>query len=333
MKKRYFILFFIYSLASAQENLVYNGDFELYSACPNGFSDPTQFPKEIEKCIGWKAPTYGTSDYFNVCSSNPSNAIPYNGAGYQLPKSGNGYLGALLTNYNWGTGDDGYNGIMWWEYIQGQLNQTLEKDKTYKLTLYTSLGEISDLMINEIGVYFSSTPIFSLNTASLNVIPQCTFYDENYFADSVGWQKLETIYVAKGNENFITIGNFKNNLVTDTLRRFDLSPEDLNPLYTYMYFDDIELVDISEEFQIPNIFTPNGDNINDTWKPLITLNGQEVIIVNRWGNPVNKLNENNNSWDGKDQTGKSVTEGEYFYIIKDKESSKTIFQGVVSVIF
>ncbi len=312
---------------------MYNGDFEEYSSCPDGFSNPTQFPKEIEKCLGWRAPTFGTSDYFNVCAINPSVSIPNNLTGFQYPESGNGFLGALLTNYNWGAGADGYSGIMWWEYIQGKLTQTLEKDKIYKLTLFISLGEMSDLMINEIGVYFSNTAISSENTASLNIIPQCVFYDEDYFTDSVNWQKLETYYAAKGDENFITIGNFKNDIETDTLRRFDISPISVNPNFTYMYFDDVQLVDATDEFVIPNVFSPNGDNVNDSWKPLFSLKDKEIIILNRWGNKIAELNENQLFWDGKDYTGKTVTEGEYFYLIKEKESSKSIFQGFIHVTF
>lgn len=54
---------------SAQQNLIYNGDFELYSTCPTSESSPWHAPNyEITKCLGWRPPTYGTSDYFNTCA-------------------------------------------------------------------------------------------------------------------------------------------------------------------------------------------------------------------------------------------------------------------------
>ena len=76
------VLFIVYvcliNFVVSQQNLVYNGDFEEYSSCPLSESGPFQNPKEIEKCIGWKAPTYATSDYFNFCATNPTISIPNN---------------------------------------------------------------------------------------------------------------------------------------------------------------------------------------------------------------------------------------------------------------
>ncbi|MEI6821133.1 MAG: gliding motility-associated C-terminal domain-containing protein [Bacteroidota bacterium] len=69
---------------------------------------------------------------------------------------------------------------------------------------------------------------------------------------------------------------------------------------------------------IPNIFTPNGDGINDNfviknieyWK----INLQ---VFNRWGVIVYEDNNYKNNWDGK-FTGNTLTDGTYFYIIKAK---------------
>jgi OOP family OmpA-OmpF porin len=242
-------LFFVAFFTQAQQNLVVNGDFEEYSNCPIGFSNPLQNPKEIEKCIGWKAPSYGTSDYYNTCAVNTNVAIPHNAMGEQSPFLGNSYLGAFFTSYNWGAGDDGYNGIMWWEYVQGQFVVPLEQGKVYKFSMKVSLAEGSDLMINEIGVHFSETPITSPNTASLTLSPQVIFYDSNYFRDTVNWQHLETLYTASGGEQYITIGNFRDNVTTDTLRRYNLAPIAGNPYFTYFYIDDVVLTDASEEWR------------------------------------------------------------------------------------
>src|ERR1700740_2272350 len=106
----------------SQTNLIYNGDFEIYSSCPTGYSDPSQVPNyEINKCQGWTTPTYGTSDYFNICSSNPFVGVPTNGLGIQQPYNGNAYCGFLALSFN-GQGSC-YSGDYWFEYIQGQLSQ------------------------------------------------------------------------------------------------------------------------------------------------------------------------------------------------------------------
>lgn len=71
-------------------------------------------------------------------------------------------------------------------------------------------------------------------------------------------------------------------------------------------------------YDIPNVFTPNGDNTN----PFFTLINPigfhrveefEVLILNRWGQLIRTFTEYNFAWDGKDENGNDVTEGVYFY--------------------
>ncbi len=298
-----------------QQNLVVNGDFEQYSDCPIGFSNPFQNPKEIEKCIGWNAPTYGTSDYFNTCAVGTNVEVPSNSVGEQIPFNGNGYLGAFLWNYN-GAGDDGYNGPMWWEYIQGQFTQPLISGNIYKFSMEVSLAEYSDLMITEMGVYFSDFAISSPNTAALNVSPQIVFYEPSFYQDTANWVHLETYYVANGTEKFLTIGNFRDNISSDTLRRFMLDPP---PIYSYYYFDNVVLGDATNDIEVANIFTPNGDGINDVWKLPFAVGNTEkqVYILNRWGNLITQGSLNGFYWDGNDTNGNTVNDGVYFYKVSD----------------
>jgi len=330
IKPVFFIVFLclIFKTSFTQLNLVYNGDFDEYSSCPEYESTPFQNPREIEKCIGWKAPTYGTSYYFNTCATNPTISIPSNFGGEQLPFSGNGYLGGYFTNYTGGAGSDGYSGIMWWEYVQGELVQPLEANKTYKLSMKISLAEYSDLMINEIGTYFSPTPVSTNNTASLNFVPQCLFQKTDYFTDTLNWMHLETTFVANGGESFIVIGNFRDNITTDTIRRYDYEPLIENPYKTYYYIDNVVLEEYNvalEEYNIvsiPNVFTPNNDGDNDFWQLLYTIySNNDLVIINRWGNIVNKGKVGQFSWDGKDISGNDCSEGVYNYRIEGTDKT------------
>lgn len=294
-----------------------NGDFEQYSDCPEYESSPLQIPKEIEKCIGWKAPTYGTSDYFNACAIGANIYVPTNILGEQMAYNGNGYLGALFTSYSGGSGYDGYNGNMWWEYVQGQLITPLESGKIYKYSMKISVAEYTDLMINEMGVYLSDFPLSSPNTAALTVSPQIVFYEPLFFSDTANWVHLETYFVASGGEKYLTIGNFKDDLTTDTLRRYSTAPP--TPDVTYFYIDNVSLIDASSEIQSPNVFTPNDDGVNDTWILPFSDGGsdKQVFILNRWGNLVYQGSLNGFSWDGKDSNGNAITEGVYFYKVSD----------------
>ena len=71
------------------------------------------------------------------------------------------------------------------------------------------------------------------------------------------------------------------------------------------------------ELIINNIITPNGDGKNDTWdinKPSV-LSGCPVSIFNRWGKLVWQSNSYNNQWDGTNNEGEPLPDGNYFYTI------------------
>jgi gliding motility-associated-like protein len=69
---------------------------------------------------------------------------------------------------------------------------------------------------------------------------------------------------------------------------------------------------LPSNYTIPNVFTPNGDGINDCFEP----NGNDIIsfkisILNRWG--VTIFDENDVCWDGRNKSGEKATDGTYFY--------------------
>ena len=67
---------------------------------------------------------------------------------------------------------------------------------------------------------------------------------------------------------------------------------------------------------IPNVFSPNGDGVNDNW--MIETQNVESInisILNRWGNVLAEITKLNQDWDGT-INGNEASDGVYFYIYK-----------------
>ncbi|MCS7188236.1 MAG: PKD domain-containing protein [Bacteroidia bacterium] len=83
---------------------------------------------------------------------------------------------------------------------------------------------------------------------------------------------------------------------------------------------------------IPNVFTPNGDGINDTW--LIRANlTYEVWVYDRWGNLIFEGN-NTRIWDGRKRDGAECPEGAYTYKITARLPNGTTFtrSGTVTLL-
>ncbi|MDD2412851.1 MAG: gliding motility-associated C-terminal domain-containing protein, partial [Bacteroidales bacterium] len=80
-----------------------------------------------------------------------------------------------------------------------------------------------------------------------------------------------------------------------------------------LYNIEIGIDPSSQELDIPNVFSPNGDGINDTWviKNLELHPENELVIINRWGNEVYTQKSYKNDWDGT-----QLNEGTYFYVLK-----------------
>lgn len=89
----------------------------------------------------------------------------------------------------------------------------------------------------------------------------------------------------------------------------------------------------------PNAFSPNGDNINELFKPIITLEGinkiadYKLIIVNRWGQTVFESNDANSGWDGI-LSGDKAPIGTYFYSAsyKNPEGNNVSLRGDLTLI-
>lgn len=68
---------------------------------------------------------------------------------------------------------------------------------------------------------------------------------------------------------------------------------------------------------IPNVFSPNGDLVNDEFEILsYALKTLEVIIYNRWGQEITRYDGLNKNWKGESSNGNEVPEGTYFYLLR-----------------
>ncbi len=84
---------------------------------------------------------------------------------------------------------------------------------------------------------------------------------------------------------------------------------------------------------IPNVFSPNGDGVNDTWEisGIEFVPGCEIKVLDRWGRAVFESLGYSILWDGR-YDGKQLPSDAYFYIIEYHNGHESI-TGKVSIIY
>ena len=81
---------------------------------------------------------------------------------------------------------------------------------------------------------------------------------------------------------------------------------------------EIFCLDNCPDFVMPNIFTPNGDGVNDILVPMAyrSISSFSFKIFDRWGVELSTSNDPLRLWDGKTKNGNDAPEGYYFYLLE-----------------
>ncbi len=83
-------------------------------------------------------------------------------------------------------------------------------------------------------------------------------------------------------------------------------------------FSNLVCIDNCPYYQLPNVFTPNGDGSNDFFTPLHPykyVNSIDIKIYNRWGAEVFRTFDPEILWDGTSvQTKQPCSDGVYYYV-------------------
>jgi hypothetical protein len=230
--KKFLLLFYslLFSANVFGQNLVPNPSFEVFSACPDTFVGSGG--SNLSACNFWMNPGGFTPDYLNGCDTNIANpryGVPINQYGFQYAKTGTAYSG-VISSYL-------YTGDSVREYIEVKLLDSLIAGKNYLVSFFVSLADRSRYAANDIGVFFSDTLIsMSSYPYPLPFTPQIQNNPfSNPLTDTTNWIEIKDTFTAQGGEQYILIGNFKNDANTDTTN-IDVTNPDTDP-WAYYYID------------------------------------------------------------------------------------------------
>ena len=180
---------------------------------------------------------------------------------------------------------------------------------------YTETYDVQAFDMPEIEITINPDSLFITN-------PQALLTFENKSADSVQLTSWAWI--------------FPNGTSTNQLSpSYVFTKNDSIVKFTYTTLDNcndtifIQVKVYDFELTIPNVFTPNGDGVNDRYEIpyLDRYITSELHVFNRWGNLVYKGSNYSGDWDG----GK-LPDGVYFYVLKCKGYwEEKVFRGSVSI--
>ena len=179
------------------QNLVLNPSFEDFSKCPEKLNVEGHVLKNLKN---WNQPTYGTCDYFNFKCDFSLKIV--SDIGYLPPRTGNGMAGLVCNSVH-----PDYR-----EYIEGKLIKPLIKDSLYCVDMFVSLASKSRYSVDCIGMYISDVELSDIKSLTnsykpIKVKPQIRT-PRGATIKSDKWVQVSGIYKAKGEEQYITIGDF-----------------------------------------------------------------------------------------------------------------------------
>ncbi|MCL4282436.1 MAG: gliding motility-associated C-terminal domain-containing protein [Flavobacteriales bacterium] len=70
--------------------------------------------------------------------------------------------------------------------------------------------------------------------------------------------------------------------------------------------------------EMPNIFTPNGDGVNDVFRPVAFqgVASASFVVYNRWGQEMFHTTRPEAGWNGRNLSGQPVPDGVYFWVLE-----------------
>src|ERR1700757_178089 len=288
MKYGTIILIFILSLCNfaKAQNLVPNGNFEIYDTCPNDIS-------QITYAVKWYNAQPNTSpDYFNTCNSYAN--VPNTIFGYQKDCcGGNGIAGIYTFNKSFPSKAN--------DYIQVMLTDTLKAGRKYLASMYVNACDVYNYAIATIGMYFTNLSMpWPTNVGFINQ-PNPQIKNTTLLNDTLNWLVVQDTFIAQGGEVYLTIGNFSYDFLSDTVKVYHMGFGTSND-NAYYYIDGVSVYDITSSTCNNywdagfNKHITTGDSIglgaintdNSTFSWVNSLGGSTYLSSNNCASPLAK---------------------------------------------
>lgn len=216
----------------------------------------------------------------------------------------NGTISEYPGYYIWNT-SDGYT------YTSYQPSHTFSPAGVYSVSLtFIRSGicpDTSKTSINSITVNPTPTAYFNFTPTVTSIFDPSIFFENASSADAIKF-KYEfgdgnTSYFMNEKHWYTAPGNYSVTLTVNN--QYDCADQEIMEVQILPEF----------RFWIPNAFTPDDNNINNVFKPIVIgVSDFSFDIYNRWGQKIFKSDDLNDGWDGM-FNGKKCQQDVYVWII------------------
>ncbi len=320
-----------------------------------GFEESTAFPTAPgmwHLLPGWNNALSGlaTPDFFHL-DGTLGGDLPETPLALVNPPEGRGIAGLAVIKRN-GAGQP-----LSREYLVQSFSAPLVVGQSYSFSFMMTNGNrlmtsLSGLAVNGVGVALSENQPAQFGSGALDLVPVFQFPYARYEEE---WEQVTFSFVADAPYRFMTLGVF---LPDEDIEAEIQAGE--NPSLAYYFFDAFSL----EEMQpgdgplsaedgvkgpepeqgaspgfgmfVPNAFSPNGDGLNDWFKPEVgQVQPISFEIFSRWGERIAVLDPVTPQWDGRTPNGEWMESGVYIWRLewpRDVREEDRSQQGAVMLI-
>lgn len=303
---------------------------------PNSFSSNTQNPNISNATTAASGIYTLTVTDVNNCTAKDTVKLVVNQTPLIISNAGDSTCtgGALNLSANFGAGAvvNWYSDLSGTVLLQGNsstYNPTPTSNGVYTYYAQATLNGCTSTLTPVSAGYFNVNAIASADVYTGNAPLSVNFSNSSTgvtSSDTYSWIFGDNTGTSVINPNHI-FGSGGTYTVILTVTDDESGCSDTASL-TIRVEDDLIIV-------VPNVFTPNGDGVNDLFH--IKISGAkeaEGYIYNRWGQLMYKWDALNLSWDGKALNGENCPDANYFYIIKviDNKDKKHEFPGYTLIV-
>lgn len=212
--------------------------------------------------FGVSSPTDNQADLFQKGAGDEF-GVPNNIFGSEMTSETGGSVYAGIVAYT--PSRDLYRSYITIPFLKGKQNISLSKGLQYCIQFDVSLAESSKFACKNIGAYLSKEAPSLENEGNLYMSENVIKGKHNRIHKGFfGWDKVCEIYTAKGNEKFITIGNFDRMSDNDKVTVKKPKTSDVEALkHAYYYVDNVTVVQIDSVEKCQCIATNQMVNIEE----------------------------------------------------------------------